>query len=145
MAVAREGFTALPSPFQLALTDLSEGWLLRRGGRKHLGRESLDRAALAFDALGARLWADLARVERAKIGGRRPSAGTLTEAEVRVARLAAAGRTNREIAETLTISVRTVEGHLSVVYGKIRIRSRTELALFLQEEGEFPSEAHDHV
>ncbi len=46
--------------------------------------------------------------------------------------LAAAGRTNREIAETLYLSVRTVETHLSHAYRKLGVRSRTELALALE-------------
>ena len=49
-----------------------------------------------------------------------------------MARLAAAGRTNREIAATLFMSVRTVEGHLSHIYAKLGIRSRTELAVFFE-------------
>jgi DNA-binding NarL/FixJ family response regulator len=49
-----------------------------------------------------------------------------------VVRLAAAGRTNREIARTLSVSVRTVEGHLSHAYAKLGLRSRTELAVFFE-------------
>ena len=45
-----------------------------------------------------------------------------------------AGRTNHEIAETLYMSVRTVEGHLSHAYTKLGVRSRTELALFFEDE-----------
>ncbi len=55
-----------------------------------------------------------------------------------MARLAAAGRTNREIAATLFMSVRTVEGHLSHIYAKLGIRSRTELALFFDPDDEDP-------
>jgi DNA-binding CsgD family transcriptional regulator len=56
--------------------------------------------------------------------------GELSPVERRVARLAAAGRTNKEIADALFLSARTVAGHLSHVYGKLGVRSRTELALF---------------
>ena len=59
--------------------------------------------------------------------------GQLTDVELRVARLAAAGFRNREIAEQLFMSVRTVEGHLSSVYAKLRIRSRTELWPYLDD------------
>ena len=65
----------------------------------------------------------------------------LTAVEERVARLAAAGRTNREIAATLFMSVRTVEGHLSHIYAKLGIRSRTELALFF-DDGRRRGSAH---
>jgi DNA-binding CsgD family transcriptional regulator len=57
--------------------------------------------------------------------------GKLTDAELRVARLAAAGFRNQEIADQLFMSVRTVEGHLSNVYAKLGIRSRTELGPYL--------------
>lgn len=50
--------------------------------------------------------------------------------ERRLATLAAVGRTNREIADALFTSVRTVEGHLSHVYAKLGIRSRAELRAF---------------
>jgi DNA-binding CsgD family transcriptional regulator len=78
-------------------------------------------------------WVARTAAESDRIGGRRPSGSTLTDAELRVARLAAAGRSNREIADSLFASVRTVEGHLSHVYAKLEIRSRTELAIFFDE------------
>ena len=54
-----------------------------------------------------------------------------------MAKLAAAGRTNREIADTLFVSVRTVEGTLSHVYAKLGVRSRTELAVFIDATDRF--------
>jgi DNA-binding CsgD family transcriptional regulator len=62
------------------------------------------------------------------VSGRTVAEG-LTGTERRVADLAAAGRTNREIAAGLRISVRTVESHLSATYRKLGVRSRTELAV----------------
>jgi DNA-binding CsgD family transcriptional regulator len=91
-----------------------------------------------FERLGAPLWAERARAELARIGGRRSVAGKITEAEARVAKLAAAGRTNREIANALFMSVRTVEGHLLHAYAKLGVRSRTELALFFDETEQSP-------
>ncbi len=64
----------------------------------------------------------------ARIGGRAPSRGELTPVERRVAELVAAGKSNREVSTELFLSVRTVEGHLSHVYGKLGVRSRVELA-----------------
>jgi DNA-binding CsgD family transcriptional regulator len=91
-------------------------------------RSSLDR----FGALGAAPYQ--ARAERkldacglwprARTGG--PVA--LTPAEVAVARLVADGRTNREVARELVVSVKTVETHLGRVFAKLGVRSRTELA-----------------
>ena len=68
-----------------------------------------------------------AAAELARIGGRAPSTGELTPVERRVAELVAAGRTNKEVAGALYLSTRTVEGHLSRVYGKLGVHSRVEL------------------
>lgn len=62
-----------------------------------------------------------------RIGGRRREPG-LTPAERRVATLVAEGRTNREVASALFLAERTVASHLSHVYAKLGVRSRTELA-----------------
>jgi DNA-binding NarL/FixJ family response regulator len=58
----------------------------------------------------------------------------LTAAELRVAEAAAAGRTNREIAAALFLSVRTVETHLASVYRKLGLRTRTQLALAFTDQ-----------
>ena len=57
----------------------------------------------------------------------RRSPGALTPAEERVAALVAEGKTNREVAAALFLSDRTVEGHLSHIFGKLGIRHRAEL------------------
>jgi DNA-binding CsgD family transcriptional regulator len=121
----------LPMPFERARTSFALGSIRRRAKRKREAREALVEALAVFDRLGARLWADKARAELSSIGGRPAAAGGLTPTEERVARLAAAGRTNREIADALYLSVRTVETHLSRAYHKLGVRSRTELALVL--------------
>jgi ATP/maltotriose-dependent transcriptional regulator MalT len=123
----------LPMPFERGRTLLTLGAVRRRARQKAPAREALEQALQVFDGLGARLWAEKTRSELARIGGRRAVVGELTVAERRVAKLAAAGRTNREIAGTLFMSVRTVEGTLSHAYAKLGIRSRTELALFFDE------------
>jgi DNA-binding CsgD family transcriptional regulator len=121
----------LPMPFELGRTMLVLGTIRRRAKQKRPAREALEEALAIFERLGAPLWANKARAELARIGGRRAAGGWLTEAEARVAKLAAAGRTNREIADALFMSVRTVEGHLSRAYAKLGVRSRTELALYI--------------
>jgi DNA-binding NarL/FixJ family response regulator len=81
--------------------------------------------------MGAVLWADRARAELGRIGGRAASNG-LTPTEQRVADLVADGRSNKEVAAELFVSVRTVEANLTRVYAKLGIRSRTELAAIRQ-------------
>jgi DNA-binding CsgD family transcriptional regulator len=122
----------IEAPFEHARTLLAQGAILRRVGRKRTARESLEEALATFERLPAPLWAAKAKAELARIGGRQAVPGALTEAEQRVAYLAVAGRTNREIAETLFLSARTVESHLSHTYHKLGVRSRTELASALE-------------
>lgn len=114
-------------PFERARTMLALGMIQRRVGQRRAARRSLENCLETFERLPAPLWASKARSELMRIGGRRAASG-LTEAEERVARLAAEGRTNREIADLLFLSVRTVESHLSRIYRKLGVRSRTELA-----------------
>ena len=80
-----------------------------------------------FESLGATCWAERARAELGRIGGRTRAEG-LTAAERRVASLVAEGRTNREIAAALFLGERTVASHLTHIYAKLGVRSRTELA-----------------
>jgi len=105
---------------------------LGRGQRRHrkwaAARESLERAVAAFDELGSPGWAEEARSELARVGARRPGAtGELTPTEVRVVELAAEGLSNKQIAQTLVVTVNTVETHLSHAYAKLGIRSRAQL------------------
>lgn len=106
---------------------LGLGIVGRRARRKRPAREALEAALVEFERLGAATWVDAARAELGRIGGRAPADG-LTAAERRVATLVAAGKTNREVAAALFLAERTVAGHLTHVYAKLGIRSRTELA-----------------
>ena len=81
-----------------------------------------------FDAVGSPGWTELARAELARIGGRRAAdRGELTTTERRIAELAASGLSNKELAQTLFVTVSTVESHLTRVYAKLGIRSRVLL------------------
>ena len=74
-----------------ARSRLAYGSALRRARQKAAARAALEAAARGFDAVGARVWADRARAELARVGGRPPSSGALTPTERRVAELVAAG------------------------------------------------------
>jgi DNA-binding NarL/FixJ family response regulator len=100
---------------------------------KRPAREALERALAEFQQLGAWPWADLARGELARVGGRPPSTGELTETERRIAALAAEGRSNKEIATALFVTPKTVGTQLSRIYRKVGVHSRTELARRLSE------------
>ena len=115
-------------PLESARTLLALGSTRLRLRHKRAARESLEQALAAFEHLGAALWAERARAELRRIGGRAPTDGALTHAEWRVAELVGRGRTNREVAGELYLSGKTVESHLRSVYRKLGIRSRTELA-----------------
>ena len=115
-------------PFDRARTLLALGAAQRRAKRKRDARATLDEAVQVFQELGATLWAQKARAELGRIGGRAASQGDLTPTERRVAELVAQGLTNKEVAGTLFVSARTVEFHLSHVYRKLGLRSRAELA-----------------
>ena len=84
--------------------------------------------AAPVDELGYRLWLDRTREELRRIGGRTASRFELTPTEERVASLVAEGKTNKEVAAELMVSVRAVEANLSRIYQKLQVRSRAELA-----------------
>ena len=117
----------LPLPLERARTLIVLGSIQRRLKLRAAARASLDEALAILEAIGAPLWAERARLERARIGGR-ARAGGLTPTEERVADLVAEGRSNKEVADALFVSVRTVEANLTRIYAKLGVRSRTELA-----------------
>ena len=114
-------------PFGAARALLGLGVVRRRARKKRDARDAIQAALDGFEQLGAAQWAEKARSELGRIGGRRREEG-LTPAERRVAVLVAEGRTNREVAAALFLTERTVASHLSHVYAKLGVRSRTELS-----------------
>jgi DNA-binding CsgD family transcriptional regulator len=125
-----------------ALTDL--GAAIRRAGRPAEARQVLREAASLAEDIGMSRVAEQARAELRAAGGRAPPRTTtpgdrLTAGERRVAELAAAGETNRQIANALFITVKAVEWHLSNAYRRLGISGRTELSNALAASGE----AHD--
>jgi DNA-binding CsgD family transcriptional regulator len=123
----------LEMPFELGRTLLVNGLLERRAKRKHAARDSFERALSIFDQLGATLWADRARAELDRSYRRRSPPGELTPVEQRIAELAAAGLTNRAIAEQVFLSPKTVEADLARVYRKLGVHSRAGLGYAMAE------------
>ncbi len=132
LTAALAAHAELPMPFEVARTQLAVGERLRRARRRADARGPLAAAHAAFVAAGAAVWATRAARELEAAGGRSDHADAwaadLTTRERDVAELVAAGLSNREVAERLFVSPRTVEHHLRSIYRKLGVRSRTELA-----------------
>jgi DNA-binding CsgD family transcriptional regulator len=131
LALLRSALTEhdrVPMPFERARTLLVLGTAQRRARQRRLARETMNDALAIFDELGAELWANKARSEISRIGGRARSTRELTPTEQRIAELVAAGKTNKEVAAILVVADRTVESALTQIYRKLEVRSRTELA-----------------
>ncbi len=129
-----------PYPLERGRTLLCLGTVRRQAQQKKAAREALSEALAIFDDIGARLWAEKARAELARISGRAPASEELTETERRVAELAAQGRTNKEIAAELYMGLSTVESHLSHVYRKLGVR-RAGLARAARRRSGCPCQA----
>ena len=132
-AAARQLAAGLSLPFELALLDRDDGGRLRRVGDRQGAVACLRRARAGFAALGARPYAAACEEELQACGAEvRPDTGparwNLTAAELAVARLVCTGRSNREVAAELFVSVKAVEFHLGHVFDKVGIRSRKALA-----------------
>jgi DNA-binding CsgD family transcriptional regulator len=129
LQIALQKWADAVSGFDRARARLVLGTVLRRTLRRREAREALEEAVAGFAELDARLWVE--RAERMLGGHEEPSLDVLqplTRAERRVAELVAGGATNRAAADQLFVSTRAVEVHLTSIYRKLRIRSRTELA-----------------
>jgi DNA-binding CsgD family transcriptional regulator len=135
----RESVTALgeeSSPLERARSRAELGAALRRAGQRSEAREWLREAATLAQRCGAEQLEE-AVLEELTIAGAKPrrralsGADSLTPGERRVARAAAAGATNREIAQELFVSLRAVEMHLTNAYRKLGISSRAELTTAL--------------
>ncbi|GAA2132353.1 AAA family ATPase [Nocardioides bigeumensis] len=131
---AAAAYQALGLCFDEARTLLALGRAQRRAKKWGAARDTLERAAAAFERLGSPGWVADVRAELERSGARRPAAeGGLTPTERRVADLAVEGLANKQIARTLVVTVNTVEFHLRNTYAKLGIRGRPQLAAALQE------------
>ena len=124
-------------PFERARTLLAFGARLHRARLRTEARERLRTALESFERLGANAWVERTNSELRAAGAVRrdpiSDPDELTAQEVRVALAVARGATNREVAEELFLSPKTIEFHLGRVYRKLGIHSRTELAALAAE------------
>ncbi|WP_256436485.1 LuxR family transcriptional regulator [Conexibacter sp. SYSU D00693] len=140
-------------PWERARTLLAYGERLRRERRRADAREMLVGALASFERLGSDAWAERTRIELRATGQgavRTAPATTapeptpealaaagldeLTPHELQIARLVSYGMTNREVAGKLFLSPKTIEYHLSSIYRKLGLRSRTQLAKLVASE-----------
>jgi DNA-binding CsgD family transcriptional regulator len=125
--------TDSPARLARARAQLELGIGLRRRGESVAAREPLGAGLDLAHRCGAVAVAEVARAELVATGARPRRAplsgpGSLTPAELRTAEMAASGMSNRDIAQALFVSTKTVETQLSQAYAKLRISSRAELA-----------------
>ncbi len=143
-ALRRHGRSA--RPFDRARTQLVFGESLRRTGRRHEARTHLRAALEVFERAGAASWSERTRTELRATGEtarkRVPSAvDQLTPQELRVTQFVAEGATNKEVAERLFLSPRTIDYHLRKIFTKLGITSRSELIRLSLVEGDSARES----
>ncbi|TPQ19139.1 ATP-binding protein [Streptomyces sporangiiformans] len=135
----------LPDPFAKARTDLAYGRFLLRKRKRGAARRPLNAARQVFERLRADPWTAAAEKELRAAGFKTPTRPghapvALTERETQVAVLVSKGHTSPEVAAALFLSTKTVEYHLSRIYAKLSVRSRTELAGRLAVNRDHPHE-----
>jgi DNA-binding CsgD family transcriptional regulator len=145
---ALQGLGDLPMPYLRARINFAAGQTLRRAGKRREAEAALHRAREGYQGIGALAYADRcdrelkagtrARVVPGGSGGNRatPAAIGLTPQEQAVVELVAGGLTNREAASHLFVSVKTVQYHLTRVYARLGVRSRSELAALVHRRRE---------
>ena len=143
---ALERLAEIEAPFERALTQARAGTALIAAGERDLGVERLTGAYRTFRKLGARPFANRTAADLEAAGeqvdkrlGRQAARelehGGLTRRELEILRLVAVGRTNREIANQLFLSRRTVDMHVRNMLAKLGCRSRTEATTRAHELG----------
>jgi DNA-binding CsgD family transcriptional regulator len=139
LRAAVETADASESELQRCLTRLSYGVALRAAGKRTEATDMLRRALDSAELAGATAVAEQAREELHGLGARPRRARmkgveSLTPGELRVARMAGGGKTNRQIAEDLFVTPKAVQWHLTNAYRKLGVNSRDELAAVLGGE-----------
>lgn len=118
----------LPMPFEHALLELEYGTFLGGRSRASAAGDLIETARTRFVALAAEPYIARCDQRLARCGRISRVLGVLTNQEIRVVQLVAGGRSNKEVARELVLSVKTIEFHLGNVYAKLGLRSRRELS-----------------
>jgi DNA-binding NarL/FixJ family response regulator len=122
-------------PYEEALTLLITAELRIATGNSTEALALLERVRQICEPMGAKLALDAATALEARLAGPTCYPAGLTPREVEVLRLIAAGRSNREMAADLFLSVRTVERHITNIYGKVDARTRAEATAYAFRNG----------
>lgn len=128
---AWRGWQDIDAPYEVARTRTLLGSACRGLGDEDAARLEFDAAFRTFKRLGATT--DLARVEKLLGRSRSPGPGGLTRRELEVIRLVASGMTNRQIAEDLVLSDKTVARHLSNIFTKLGVKTRAAATAYAYE------------
>jgi DNA-binding CsgD family transcriptional regulator/tetratricopeptide (TPR) repeat protein len=128
---ARKRWQELEAPYEAARARALIGLALRELGDQDSAAMELDAARRGWEKLGAA--PDLARMERLSGRAAPKAIGGLTQREVEVLRLVAAGKTNRAIADKLVISEKTVARHVSNIFTKLELSSRSAATAYAYE------------
>jgi DNA-binding CsgD family transcriptional regulator len=128
---ARKRWQELEAPYEAAGARALIGLALRELGDQDSAAMELDAARRGWEKLGAA--PDLARIERLSGGAAPKAIGGLTQREAEVLRLVAAGKTNRAIADELVISEKTVARHVSNIFTKLELSSRSAATAYAYE------------
>ena len=134
LELALKHHNRLVMPIERGRTLLHLGRDMRRRRRKRPAADAFTAALELFRASGAEWWGSQAHRELDRLGVRPASADELTATEREVARLAAGGMTNRQVADALILSPKSVDGVLTRVYAKLDIHSRAELGAWTARE-----------
>lgn len=124
-------------PLEYGRTLFAYGLVARRAKQRGEARGAFDRAARLFVRIENPTWAARCTAESARAGGHARDEG-LTPTERRVAEMVSQGHTNRAVATTLRITVKTVEFNLTSIYRKLGVRSRVELTLRMRGDSAPP-------
>jgi DNA-binding CsgD family transcriptional regulator len=123
----------LDTPYEAARARVLIALACRELGDDDTATMEFDMARRAFEQLGA--WPDLARLDAHAMPRDRTSAGGLTGREMEVLELIATGKTNRQIAEALFISEKTVARHVSNIFTKLAVTSRAAATAYAYRHG----------